>query len=156
MSPSKYARKLEQWAAVGVHYDIIVAARAALEDDRRESVGRVPKKSGRLAGTIRVSEPSAARFKRKGYFAAHLSAGSRAKGDPVKYALVLQTGKTYAGASRSVPHDIPGGVKLPDGSMRHAVHHPGGRFVAHHYLRVEESRAARYIDTAITKSAAAL
>lgn len=176
MSPEVLAKKIEKWADQGLDYTLVASTRAALEQDLVESRGRIHSRSGALARSMRITEPSATRTRRKGYFTVGLSAGSRAKANPIPYAYVLQYGHTYQGATKTRPHWIPKqtaggmimgaihqatglgdgakGIRLPGGAIRRAVWHPGSRLVKQEYARVNQARARFSIDHGIAKSAA--
>lgn len=178
-SPKAYAKRLADWAAKGFDYSMVEGIRAAMESDKRESIDRAPKKSGALAATIRVTQPTLRGAVRRGVIRASITAGSRAKGSPVIYASVIQLGRVgRSGAPKMAPHTIggeagvataqPGGrfsigrgrlLSFSIGGRRIAlrrVHHPGARLKAHEFIGIDEARAARQIDAAITASGGAL
>lgn len=151
------ARRIKNWADKGLDYALVLAAKSALAEDLAAARSRVPVKSGRLRDTIRITEPSAARTARKGFFRVSLAAGSNARGSATPQAQVLQTGQTYGtGARRSRPHviglkyvngDHSARLKLADGSYRGVVFHPGSPWRKVEYLRVDEARVPQRIVT---------
>lgn len=172
-SLARLAAKIEKWAKAGFNYDAIACARKTLEVDKNESKARAPKKSGALAGTIRVATPSSTRAAKRGIVRLDLTAGSSSLSNPVIYASVHQRGLVgWPGVERTAAHVIGAqraewvGRKLMRGRKsysrgsnktlsfsvggqrlaREAVHHPGSRFKARNYLQVNESRAAQTIE----------
>ena len=176
------AKKFEKWAASGLDYTLVVGTRAGLEMDRRDSSGRAPRVSGRLAGTIRVVEPRIAAAVKRGFIRVNLVAGSKSKANPVPYASVLQKGLVgYPPKDRTKPHPILaqtrgqvgewvatfGGRSARFRSFTRAsgkmlrfqaggrtvfagkVQHPGSRFRAREYMRVNEQRVQGAIDAAV-------
>ena len=126
LTPKQYADRVARWRKVGYDYALIVNARLALDDDRRDSTARAPKKTGKLAQTIRVIDPkagNAARAEKYGRASAgtvriELAAGSRARGAAaVPYARVLQTGQVYPGRARTKPHEIQALIASRVGSV---------------------------------------
>lgn len=164
---------MEKWASVGIDYAVVDGMLKALELDRSESEARAPRKTGKLAKTIKVLRPSAQRAQKTGLIRAAVVAGSRS-GDrrkSVSYASVLQTGKVYNGpGGKTKPHDIvarkasySGGKIQTTGVLAlkvgghpkfaRKVHHPGSTFAAMDYLRVNEDRAVKDVDQALQASA---
>jgi hypothetical protein len=180
-SPERLAAKMRKWADAGFDYAIIAGARTALEEDRRDSISRAPSRSGALRRTIRVTTPSSRRAARTGIVRIGLSAGSRVFGNPVRYAAVHQRGLVgYPPKPKTKPHVIEAhaaGTWIARWSPRHGysarqasgkvlsflvagrrafarhVNHPGSRFRALEYLKVNETRAAGAIDQSVQKSA---
>lgn len=89
MSPQAYAARVEKWAAAGFRFDMVQGARRALEADAAEGRRNAPKKSGALAGTVRVTSPSSTRAKKTGVVSISVVAGSKSQANPVPYASVL-------------------------------------------------------------------
>ena len=162
VSPETMAKRIQQWADKGLDYSMVVSAKAAMANDVTESQARIKSRTGRLAATVRLTEPSATRTARKGFFSVNLAAGSKAKGNPVIYASVLQLGKVGGpnGRSRTVAHVITaksGRLAFSAGGssiVRTQVMHPGSQFPAQEYLRIQADRVTRTIDVGINKSAA--
>ena len=104
LTPRQLAAQIEKWAAVGIDFALVQSAAAALEEDRRESAARAPRRSGRLASTIRVVRPSSTRAGRTGILRLSLTAGSGSsnRGKRVEYASVLQTGQVFGGIEKIV------------------------------------------------------
>ena len=101
------AKKFDKWNAAGFDYTLVIGARAGLEMDRRESAARAPRRSGRLASTIRVQQPRLAATTKRGFVRVVLAAGSTSKANPVPYASVLQRGLVgYPPKSKTRPHVI--------------------------------------------------
>lgn len=178
VSPEVFAAKLEKWASAGFNYALVAAGRAALERDRQESIARAPSKTGALRRTIKVTESQLKSTIRRGFFKISLTAGSRAKGNPVTYASVLQFGGVgYPPKDRTRAHPIVAStkgvwhrptlsrttysegtgkmLKLPGGIFRRSVQHPGSHFRALHYLAISERRAAETVKASVAKSAQA-
>lgn len=171
-NPDAFAAKLKKWADAGFNYGAMQGARAALRVDEQESVSRAPKRTGALARTIRVVQPTLAATKRRGFFRLRLSAGSRSKSSRVTYASVHQYGMVgYPPTDRTAPHRInatKAGVwyrpslsrnsysrgtgkllRIAPGVYRRSVNHPGSHFRALHYLAINEQRAKVEIKSAI-------
>jgi hypothetical protein len=174
LTPKQAAERLERWAKAGFQVALVDALTTALEADKRESAGRAPRRTGALASTIRVTKPSAARAEKTGVLKASLAAGRRSvdRRKAVPYARVLQTGQVYGGpGGRTRPHVIvaregrynaggrfatTGALSFTVGGRRvlaRAVKHPGSRFRALGYLRVNEPRLGRQLDQGIQASA---
>ncbi len=101
------ARKFDKWGAAGFDYTLVVGARAGLEQDRRDSAARAPRRIGRLAASIRVTQPKLAAAVKRGFVRLGLAAGSMSKANPVAYASVLQKGLVgYPPKDRTKPHVI--------------------------------------------------
>lgn len=101
------AKKFDRWAEAGFDYALVVGARAGLEMDRRDSAARAPRRTGRLAGTIRVIDPRLSSAVKRGFVRVVLAAGSKSKANPVPYASVLQRGLVgYPPKDRTRPHVI--------------------------------------------------
>ena len=174
MTPEQYAAKVERWAKVGFSFDMIQGARKSLEVDAADSRRDAPRKTGALAGTIHVTNPSAARAAKTGVVSIAVVAGSRS----VAYASVLLRGLVgWPGKPKTREHDIVSqkegtyvahyGRRKPSygqatGKMlkftiggqtffRRKVHHPGSDMsrVKKNWLKVDELRLERTVDTAI-------
>jgi hypothetical protein len=171
MSAAAMAKHLRRWAEVGIDGALVIGAVNALRDDRRDSQARAPKKTGRLAATVRVVRPTVARTKRTGMIRASLAAGSRSGGSrAVAYASVLQTGKVgYPAQEKTRAHRIEprrgtyagdtfrttGVLSFENGGTRvfaKSVKHPGTRFPALGYLKVDEARMVTSLDRAVERS----
>lgn len=156
LTPQEFAARVEKWAAAGFHFAQVQALRAGIEEDRREGVARAPRKSGALARTIRVTNPSASRAAKTGVIRVALTAGSKGKKSPVAYARVLNEGNVWVGAGtvpRSTRHVIrpkdADRLSFLDDGRRFVgleVNHPGSRWPALHYLGINEPRLAQRID----------
>jgi hypothetical protein len=171
------AAAIRKWAEVGFDYAAVQGLKASLQQDKSESQGRAPKRTGKLAGTIRVVNPSSTAAGRNGFIKGGLAAGSRGlKGVP--QAGVLQRGTVWGGGAKSKPHLITrrtgsyqstqvsvgggpsfgasafvtGHLKLSPTFPRQ-VHHPGSKWPALDYLRVDAARASTQIDSALHQSA---
>jgi len=181
ITPSDQAKRMRRWAETQFDGSVIVGLQTALEVDRRESQSRAPRRTGALAGTIRVTNPSAKRAMKTGSVFVSLTAGSRQKGNPVWYASVLQRGLVgWPGSPTTKAHRIgktsegqwytgwargrgyfgrqgtgrnlaftAGGETL----FRGSVQHPGSRFNAVGYLKVNEPRAREAVGTFATNVA---
>ena len=176
------AKKFDKWAAAGLDYTLVLGTRAGLEMDRRDSAARAPRRSGRLAGTIRVAEPRVAATVKRGWVRVNLLAGNKSKSNPVPYASVHQQGLVgYPPKDRTKPHVILAQTRgqvgewvatfggrsarfrsftRSSGKMLHflaggrevfagRVQHPGSRFKARDYMRVDERRVQGTIDEAV-------
>lgn len=174
LTPRQAADRLAKWAKAGFNVALVDSVTGALEADRQESAGRVPRRTGALASTIRVAKPSASRAAKTGVLKASLIAGRRSvdRRKSVAYARVLQTGQVYGGpGGRTRPHAIvartggygaggrfatTGVLSFMVGGRRvfaRAVRHPGSRFRALGYLRVNEPRLQRQVDQGLDRSA---
>jgi hypothetical protein len=172
MSPAAMAKHMRRWADVGIDGALVTSTVEALGDDRRESASRAPKKEGKLARTVRVMRPTPARTKRTGKVRVSLAAGSRSgdRSKAVPYASVLQTGKVgFPGRSKTREHIIrarrgsygsgvfrtTGVLAFAKGGTRvyaRSVIHPGSKFRAIGYLKVDERRASARMKTAVAAS----
>lgn len=180
MSPAKMAEQIRKWREAGFDVAIVDAGIATIEADRNEARSRAPRRSGALAGTIRVIRPSSTAAARRGYVRLALAAGSRAMGNPVRYASVLQTGTVgYPARERTKAHPISpqgGGatlrvsgrravlrensshtvlrLKVPGGNVfvARVKNHPGSKFQALNYLQVNEARAVTIIGAGVAKA----
>ena len=92
MSPKRLAQKMDAWGKEGLNYSIVVGGNAGLELDRARARARAPRRSGRLARTIRVVEPRLKATARRGFIRLGLAAGSKSKRNPVPYASVIVSG----------------------------------------------------------------
>jgi hypothetical protein len=162
VSPEVMAKRIQKWADKGLDYAMVTKAKDALALDVVESRLRIRSKTGRLAKTVRLTEPSATLTARRGFFRINLAAGSKAKGSPVRYASVLQLGRVGGpfGVRRSHVHFITAkrGSAIAfqlNGQRRvfEQVVHPGSRFPAQEYLRINPERASRTIEAGVQKSA---
>ena len=171
MSAAAMAKHMRRWADVGIDGALVNGGLNALREDRGESRTRAPKKTGRLAETVRVVRPTVARVRRTGVIRMSLAAGSRARGPrAVAYASVLQTGKVgYPAKEKTVAHTIrprrgeysgevfrtTGVLSFDKGGTRvfaRSVRHPGTRFPALGYLKVNEARVAASCDRSVERS----
>jgi len=157
LTPAELAGKLDKWEAAGFPRSQTAGALRALEQDLSEAQGRVPKRSGKLAKTLRIINPSMTRAQKKGVLRFGLAAGSRSKTDPVRYARVLQEG------GKTRPHPIPKArpddtgkrLSMTVGGNRIArarVQHPGSTFRALEYLKVNEDRLAGRIEVEVQQA----
>jgi len=146
-TPASLARKIEKWAGAGFDYTTVIVLKAALEPDRRESAGRIHSRSGNLAKSVRVIEPTLPGVVRRGgVISSGLSAGSRSKSNPINYAGIIQNGgRVKPHAIRATGHrlafpGIKGEVVIPE------VNHPGATIRAQNYLQVKEPRLGPALD----------
>ena len=181
ISPGEQANRCRRWAETQFDGSVVVGLQLALQVDRRESQSRAPRRTGALAGTIRVTNPSVKRALKTGSVVVSLTAGSRKKGHPVWYASVLQRGLVgWPGSPTTKPHRIAkttggqwyvtwgrgrgyGGRQgtgqnlafVAGGQMlfRGSVQHPGSRFNAVGYLKVNEPRARESVGTFVANIA---
>jgi hypothetical protein len=175
LTASEEAARIRKWADVGFDFAAVQGLLASLEQDKADSVSRAPRRSGKLASTIRVVRPSSRAAGRKGYIQGALAAGSRGR-TGVPYARVLQLGTVYGGGDRSRPHLITkrtgeyrsvqvgvgggsfGAHAFVTGRLKLSplyplqVHHPGSHWPALGYLRVDGARATARINTALQES----
>ena len=181
LTPAEAAARLKKWADVGIDYALVEGTIRALDVDKRESVARAPRRSGRLASTIRVLKPSSrSAAAKKGQIRAQIKAGSSSSGNRVLYASVLQTGKVgYPPKDRTARHLIApqrfmksaGGYVRMSGRLyvpardasalrfiaggrpvfTRRVMHPGSRFRADNYLRVNEPRLIANVEAEFVK-----
>lgn len=156
---------MAKWAKAGFPIAIVDGLVNGLELDRRESTSRAPRKSGRLAATIRVVKPSATAAARRGFITAALAAGSKS-GDrrkAVSYGRVHQVGgftgphRIRARAAQYVGGRLVSGVMAMKIGGRTVfapqVFHPGSKFRKLEYLKITEPRVAYSIDRSIQGSA---
>ena len=182
MTPAAYAKNVEKWARSGFSFDMVQGARRALEADASDGRRSAPKKTGALAGTIRVSNPSSSRAGKTGLVSISLLAGSRSKGNPVAYASVLLRGQVgWPGKPKTSKHDIIAhgkgaqiasfgrrrssfteasgkALKFTAGGQeffRRKVRHPGSDFSNwnRNWLKVDQRRLERDVDRAIEAGA---
>ncbi len=172
LTPKQAAKRIARWAKTGISLALVDSLKSALDVDRRESATRAPHRSGALAGTIRVTEPSSTKAAQTGLIKASLSAGRRSvdRRKAVPYARVLQTGQVYGGpGGKTKPHPIVArrarynerGTLLTTGVLSfviggrrvftRSVRHPGSRFRALGYLRVNEPRLQHQLDRDLGK-----
>jgi len=167
LSPGNAAARLEKWARAGFDIAVVDGLTATLEADKTASAGRAPRASGRLAATVKIVRPSASSAARKGFIIGRLKAGNRKRADQggVPYARVHQVGGIFVSPTANASHTNRHGIapKSADGRLRFViggkvvfarrVAHPGSRFKKLEYLRIDEDRAQRRIDTSLQRSA---
>ena len=160
LTPKQAALRILDWARYGFDVGLIDAGIKALEPDKVESQARAPKKSGRLAATIRIAKPTQRAAVKRGFVKLGLVAGSRSRDrrKAVPYARVLQEGEVWGGGN-SKKHPIRArAAAYYDGSIRttgrlalapyypREVVHPGSDFPKLEYLRVNEVRVSRGVE----------
>jgi len=107
MTPEAYAAKVEKWAKAGFSFDLVEGTRKALQADASEGRRNAPKKTGALAGTIRVTTPSSTRAGKTGIVSLSVVAGSKSQANPVPYASVLLRRLVgWPGKPKTRPHVI--------------------------------------------------
>lgn len=182
LTPEEYARRVEKWASVGIHVAIVDAGLQALEQDRRESERRAPSKSGAMRKTIRVIRPTTRHVRRTGTVTLGLAAGSRVvlyasvvhtgkvgypPGAKTKEHPIAAQG---AGNEGYVTRFGRAGSRLRYISSRasgkkalsfmwggkrvvvRSVNHPGSRFRARAFLKVDERRLRAVIKDGVIRS----
>jgi hypothetical protein len=91
-TPKQLKRKFEDWAKHGLNYAVVMGQQKGLEPDRAQGVSRAPRKSGNLASTIRITQPTLKRAIKTGLIETKLVAGSKSKAIQVFYSSVHQNG----------------------------------------------------------------
>jgi hypothetical protein len=181
LTPAQAIERIERWRKAGFNVAIVDGALVALGHDRDESRMRAPRRLGRLAATVRIVRPTASRAAKTGEIRLGLGAGSRSKLNPVAYASVLQRGLVgYPGRDKTRAHVIrpqgsgwlarwrPGrGWAGIEGSGKRVlsfvvggrrifttrVNHPGSRFQARNYLRINQDRVRVNVTASVVASA---
>lgn len=149
LSPKELADKLAKWEAAGFPLATVTAMKASLEPDAQESRSRIHNRTGKLARTVRVINPSSTVAKRRGAIVGGLSAGGKA----APYAGVIQRGgKVGAHVIRARGRGLafPGPTGRP--VVVAQVQHPGATIRAQDFLRVNEGRLVVTLDRGYQRS----
>lgn len=183
LTPAEFAARTRKWVEAGFNGAAIQSALVALEQDRREAEASAPSKSGAMRKTIRVIKPTVKTALKRGFPTLGLAAGSRTvhyasviatgkvgypPGSKTKEHPIAAQGTGFAGwvarkgggskgtrligkmaSGKKALSFMWGGKKV----VVRSVMHPGSRFKARDFLKINERRLNDTIQAAVTRSA---